>query len=160
MADPEIAHVRDEVAALRRVLPDAQIYEDEAATLASVGAVGFWIVRLGLRPLDRMATTASRITAGDLTQRVDESDTRTEIGRLGAALNVMLARIEEAFRQRAASEERLRRFVADASHELRTPLTSVRGYAELFRRGAAERPEDLALTMRTPRDQVERLRPI
>jgi two-component system OmpR family sensor kinase len=128
-----------------------------AATLAAVGAVGFWIVRLGLRPLDRMAATASRITAGDLTQRVDESDTRTEIGRLGAALNVMLARIEDGFRQRAVSEERLRRFVADASHELRTPLTSVRGYAELFRRGAAERPEDLALTMRRIEDEASRM---
>ena len=86
-----------------------------AATLGAVGAVGFWIVRLGLRPLDRMAATAARITAGDLTLRVD-ADTRTEIGRLGAALNVMLARIEDGFRQRAASEDRLRRFVADASH--------------------------------------------
>src|SRR5207245_9728438 len=77
--------------------------------------------------------------------------------RLGAAVNGMLARIEEAFRQRSASEERLRRFVADASHELRTPLTSVRGYAELFRRGAAERPEDLALTMRRIEDEASRM---
>jgi two-component system OmpR family sensor kinase len=128
-----------------------------AATLGAVGATGFWIVRLGLRPLDRMAATASRITAGDLTLRVDDADTRSEIGRLGAALNVMLARIEEAFRQRAASEERLRRFVADASHELRTPLTSVRGYAELFRRGADKRPEDLAMAMRRIEDEASRM---
>jgi two-component system, OmpR family, sensor kinase len=128
-----------------------------AATLGAVGAVGFWIVRLGLRPLDRMAATAARITAGDLTLRVSDADARTEIGRLGSALNVMLARIEEAFRQRAASEERLRRFVADASHELRTPLTSVRGYAELFRRGADKRPEDLAVAMRRIEDEASRM---
>ena len=128
-----------------------------ATTLGAVGVAGFWIVRLGLRPLDRMAATAARITAGDLTLRVSDADTRTEIGRLGAALNVMLARIEEAFRQRAASEERLRRFVADASHELRTPLTSVRGYAELFRRGADKRPEDLAVAMRRIEDEASRM---
>jgi two-component system OmpR family sensor kinase len=128
-----------------------------AATLGAIGVAGFWIVRLGLRPLDRMAATASRITAGDLTLRVEDADTRTEIGRLGAALNVMLARIEEAFRLRAASEERLRRFVADASHELRTPLTSVRGYAELFRRGADKRPQDLAVVMRRIEDEASRM---
>jgi two-component system, OmpR family, sensor kinase len=128
-----------------------------AATLGGIGVVGFWIVRLGLRPLDRMAATASRITAGDLTVRVADADPRTEIGRLGSALNVMLAGIEEAFRQRQASEERLRRFVADASHELRTPLTSVRGYAELFRRGADRRPEDLAVAMRRIEDEAKRM---
>ncbi|MBO0682014.1 MAG: HAMP domain-containing histidine kinase [Candidatus Dormibacteraeota bacterium] len=128
-----------------------------ASTLGAIGLAGFWIVRLGLRPLDRMAATASRITAGDLAVRVADSDPRTEIGRLGAALNVMLSGIEEAFRQRQASEDRLRRFVADASHELRTPLTSVRGYAELFRRGADRRPEDLAMAMRRIEDEAKRM---
>ena len=70
-----------------------------------------------------------------------------EVGRLGLALNSMLGQIEVAFAERTASEARLRRFVADASHELRTPLTSIRGYAELFRRGASTRPDDLAKTM-------------
>src|SRR5207247_2531406 len=81
----------------------------------------------------------------------------TEIGRLGLALNAMLAQIETAFAERAASEDRLRRFVADASHELRTPLTAIRGYAELFRRGAAERPEDLARAMRRIEDEAARM---
>ena len=95
-----------------------------------------------------MADTAGEIAAGDLSQRVEETDDRTEVGRLGSALNVMLGRIETAFREREASEARLRRFVADASHELRTPLTSIRGYAELFQHGLADRPADLDTAMR------------
>jgi two-component system OmpR family sensor kinase len=83
-----------------------------------------------------------------LSRRVDETDERTEVGQLGSALNVMLGRIETAFREREASEARLRRFVADASHELRTPLTSIRGYAELFQHGLADRPGDLDTAMR------------
>src|SRR5205823_8927340 len=75
----------------------------------------------------------------------------TEVGRLGLSLNAMLGQIERSFDRQRATEERLRRFVADASHELRTPLTSIRGYAELFRRGAATRPEDLAKAM----DRIE-----
>ena len=88
-----------------------------------------------------MGKTAAAIAAGDLSRRVEPEDERTEVGRLGLALNTMLAHIEEA-RQRAleASESKLRRFVADASHELRTPLAAVRAYAELFTRGAAEPP--------------------
>ena len=83
-----------------------------------------------------MGETAGAIAAGDLSQRVEPADDYTEVGRLGLALNSMLGQIEKAFAERTASEARLRRFVADASHELRTPLTSIRGYAELFRRGA------------------------
>ncbi len=78
--------------------------------------------------------TADAIAAGDLSQRVEPAEPRTEVGRLGLSLNTMLARIEEAFAERAATEERLRRFLADASHELRTPLTSIRGYSEVFQR--------------------------
>jgi two-component system, OmpR family, sensor kinase len=118
-----------------------------AATLAALAALGFWLVRLGLRPLTRMEETARAIAAGDLSQRIEEADPRTEVGRLGRTLNAMLAHIEGAFAERHAAEQRLRRFVADASHELQTPLTSVRGYAELFRRGMAQRPEDLEEAM-------------
>ena len=96
-------------------------------------------MRLGLRPLDRMGETAGAIAAGDLSRRVSPATPRTEVGRLGLALNAMLERLEEAFAERQASEDRLRRFLADASHELRTPLASIRGYAELFRIGAATR---------------------
>jgi len=117
------------------------------SVLAALGAIAWWLVRLGLRPLERMGETAGAIAGGDLSRRVEPADPNTEVGRLGIALNQMLDRIEGAFAQRRASEERLRRFVADASHELRTPLTSVQGYAELFRRGAADDPEVLRNAM-------------
>jgi len=118
------------------------------AVLIALALAAWLTVRVGLRPLEKMADTAGEIAAGDLSRRVEETDDRTEVGRLGAALNVMLGRIESAFREREASEARLRRFVADASHELRTPLTSIRGYAELFQHGLADRPADLDTAMR------------
>ena len=110
------------------------------AVLLAVGALGLWIVRLGLRPLERIGRTADGIAGGDLSHRVAPAEERTEVGRLGLALNSMLDRLEE-------SDQRLRQFVADASHELRTPLAAVRAYAELFDRGAAGRPDDLARAM-------------
>ncbi|HXQ59144.1 MAG TPA: HAMP domain-containing sensor histidine kinase, partial [Acidimicrobiales bacterium] len=128
-----------------------------AAVLIVLGSLSWWIVRRGLRPLDEMATTAGAIAGGDLTQRVAGSESHTEVGRLGVALNTMLSEIEVAFAARAASEERLRRFLADASHELRTPLTSIRGYAEIFDRGARDRPEDLATSMRHIRGEANRM---
>jgi two-component system OmpR family sensor kinase len=115
--------------------------------LGVVAALALWLVRVGLRPLSGIGHTAGAIAAGDLSRRVEPANDRTEVGRLGLALNAMLAQIETAFEERRASEERLRRFVADASHELRTPLTSIRGYAELFHRGAKSRPKDLGKTM-------------
>ncbi len=125
--------------------------------LAALAALAWWVVRLGLRPLDHIGATAEAIAAGDLGRRVDQADERTEVGRLGLALNRMLGQIESAFDERRATEDRLRRFVADASHELRTPLTSIRGYAELFRRGAADRPEDLATAMRRIEEEAARM---
>lgn len=128
-----------------------------AAVLIGLGALSWRIVRLGLRPLDDMADVAGEIAGGALGRRVTPADERTEVGRLGLALNSMLGEIERAFAARAASEERLRRFLADASHELRTPVTSIRGYAELFDRGANERPEDLATSMRHIREEATRM---
>jgi two-component system, OmpR family, sensor kinase len=119
--------------------------------------LALWVVRLGLRPLERIGATAGAIAGGDLSRRVEPAEPRTEIGRLGLSLNAMLGQIEQAFAERRASEERLRRFVADASHELRTPLTAIRGYAELFRRGAAERPEDLTRAMRRIEEESARM---
>jgi two-component system, OmpR family, sensor kinase len=127
------------------------------AVLAAMAVISWWTVRRGLRPLERIEQTAGAIAAGDLSQRVDETDPRTEVGRLGGALNVMLGRIEQAMDERLASEEALRRFLADASHELRTPLTSIRGYAELFRRGAADDPQDTALAMRRIEQESARM---
>ena len=125
--------------------------------LAVVAAIAFWLVRRELRPLVRIEDTAAAIAGGDLSQRVPEEAPGTEVGDLARSLNVMLAQIEQAFEQRRQSEERLRRFVSDASHELRTPLTSVRGFAELFHRGAASRPDDLALAMSRIESEAERM---
>jgi two-component system, OmpR family, sensor kinase len=134
------------------------------AVLAAIAGVGLWVVRLGLRPLREIEVTASTIAAGDLSQRVERAEPKTEVGRLGLSLNSMLAQIESAFkareeseRQLRSSERRLRRFVADASHELRTPLAAIRAYAELFGRGAAERPQDLARSMSGIRRESERM---
>jgi two-component system OmpR family sensor kinase len=118
--------------------------------LAALVGLGLWVVQLGLRPLRRIEQTAEAITAGDLSRRVEQTDPQTEVGRVGAALNTMLDRIE-------ASDRRLRRFIADASHELRTPLAAVRAYAELFDRGAASRPDDLERSMSGITRESERM---
>jgi two-component system OmpR family sensor kinase len=125
--------------------------------LLLLGAAGAWIVRLGLRPLDRMATTAGIIAGGDLSRRVSPATPRTEVGRLGIALNAMLDRLEDAFAKRQQSEDRLRRFLSDASHELRTPLAAIRGYAELHRMGAASDPADVEKAMRRIEDEAARM---
>jgi two-component system OmpR family sensor kinase len=117
------------------------------AVLATLAIVFWWVLRLGLHPIEDMAETADAIAAGDLSRRVNHPSERTEAGRLGAAFNAMLERIQQAFREREASEERVRRFAADASHELRTPLTSIIGYAELYRTGALRTDEELAGAM-------------
>jgi two-component system OmpR family sensor kinase len=115
--------------------------------LVLLGAVAAFVVRLGLRPLTAMEQLAADISAGNLSGRVAGTDAHTEPGRLGLALNLMLERIEAEVSARTASEQRLRQFVADASHELRTPLTSIRGFAELYRRGGAPPGEVLDETM-------------
>jgi two-component system, OmpR family, sensor kinase len=120
----------DTLNSLRRVELVASL-----AILVAMGALVLLVVRRGLRPLRQMAGTADAIASGDLTRRVPEARTGSEVGRLGVALNEMLTQIETAFAEKTDSEDRLRQFVADASHELRTPLTSIRGYAELLGRG-------------------------
>jgi len=128
-----------------------------AIVLAAMTALGLWIIRIGLRPLDEIEHTAAAIAAGDLSRRVERAEERTEVGRLGLALNKMLEKIEEGVIALEASEAKLRRFVADASHELRTPLAAVRAYAELFTRGAAERPDDLERSMTGISRESERM---
>ena len=128
--------------------------------------VGFGglIVQASLRPLREIERTAAAIADGDLSQRVPVGSTRNEVGRLSVALNGMLTQIESAFHDREASEanartseERMRRFVADASHELRTPLTSIRGFAELYRQGAVEPGADLDRIMGRVEDEAKRM---
>lgn len=113
------------------------------AVLAVLAIVAYFVVRASLRPLREVETTAAAIAGGDLHRRVPEWNERTEVGRLSNALNGMLTQIQRAFAAATASEtaareseDRMRRFVADASHELRTPLTTIRGFAELYRQGA------------------------
>jgi len=127
------------------------------AILVVLGGLGWWAIRVGLRPLSRIEATAREIAAGDMSHRVAEVDERTEVGRLGIAFNEMLSRLERAFADQRASEERLRRFLADASHELRTPLSSIRGYAELFRLGASAEPSDLDRSMRRIESESARM---
>ncbi|MBU4336289.1 MAG: HAMP domain-containing histidine kinase [Actinobacteria bacterium] len=112
------------------------------------GLTGAWAVRRSLRPLREIEQTAAAIADGDLSRRVPTAPERTEVGRLGLALNGMLTQIEQAFSARTASEARMRRFVADASHELRTPLAAIRGYAELYRMGALATPQAMDDTMK------------
>jgi len=125
--------------------------------LGLLALVALVVLTRSLRPLRRIAATADAIAGGDLTARIPPAPKRSEIGRVSTALNRMLAENEAAFAQRDATEERLRRFLADASHELRTPLTSIRGYAELFRRGAGEHPEDLPKVMLAIEEEAARM---
>ncbi len=127
------------------------------AVLALLAALAWILVGAGLRPLQRMGDTAGAIAAGDLARRVVDDDPRRVVGRLGVALNDMLARLERAFAEREASEGRLRRFLSDASHELRTPLASIRGYAELFRMGALREPDDAAGALQRIEDEAARM---
>jgi two-component system OmpR family sensor kinase len=99
------------------------------------------VIKLSMKPLKKIEKTAEQIAAGDLSARLENFEPDTEVGRLSTSLNIMLSRIEESFAARAESENKLRRFVADASHELRTPLTSIRGFAELHRQGAVPEGE-------------------
>jgi two-component system OmpR family sensor kinase len=139
--------------------------------LTVLAIAGVALVRSSLRPLVEIEQTAQDIAAGDLSRRVPEWDERTEVGRLGRSLNTMLDQVENAFRDRAASEAaarrsevRMRQFVADASHELRTPLTTIRGFAELYRqRGGLENGargiprEDLDRIMRRLEQEASRM---
>ncbi|HVM09254.1 MAG TPA: HAMP domain-containing sensor histidine kinase [Acidimicrobiales bacterium] len=132
-------------------------FSGTATVLVALSLLSWWMVRLGVTPIESMARTANEIAAGDLSRRVEHVDERTEVGRLGSAFNTMLERISEAFRAREASEARVRRFAADASHELRTPLTSIRGYAELWRAGGLRDEAELAEAMRRMESEATRM---
>ncbi len=137
-------------------LIDVEVVVSIIAFMVMVG-LSILIVRRGLYPLVGMARQAESIAGGDYSQRVEPANPMDEAGRLGLALNEMLSQIEIAFAQKEESEARLRRFLADISHELRTPLTSIRGYAELFFRGAKNNPEDLDRALSRIQSEAERM---
>jgi len=135
-----------------------------AGALILLGGVAYALSRRVLRPLEEVERTAQEIATGDLSLRVPVRRAGGEVGRLASAFNMMVERIESAFRASERSEasardseDRMRRFVADASHELRTPLTSIRGYAELYRQGAVTSPEDVAGVLRRIEDQAAQM---
>ena len=135
-----------------------------AAVLVLALVMGMAMVQLSLRPLRRVAATATKVTelpldSGEVTlpAGVPDSDPRTEVGRVGAAFNRMLFHVERALGRRAASEARLRRFAADASHELRTPLSAIRGYAELALRHPGPVPEDVSHALRRVQSESARM---
>lgn len=154
-----LKEVADTVTRMRRIVGIVSLL-----VLAALAALAYAVVRSSLKPLVEVETTAEAIAAGELSRRVPQRDPRTEVGRLSRSLNVMLTQIESAFGARAqseaaarASEERMRRFVADASHELRTPLTSIRGFAELYRQGAASSPPDVDRSMQRIEEEATRM---
>ena len=126
-------------------------------TLVLAFFIATWTVSRSFRPLARVEKTAAAIAAGDLSRRVDVENPATEVGRLGGSLNAMLSHIESAFASRMASEERMRRFAADASHELRTPLVTIRGFSELYRQGALSNEEDVATAMGRIESEAKRM---
>jgi two-component system OmpR family sensor kinase len=134
------------------------------AVLGGLAIASYSMVRTALRPLSEIELTAAAIGRGDLSRRVPDHHPATEMGRLSRALNAMLEQIERAFGARAASEararrseDRMRRFVADASHELRTPLTSIRGFAELHRQGAVTDPGEMSELLARIEDEATRM---
>lgn len=118
-----------------------------AVVLMLLFVLVLWAVRLGLKPLDKFSEVVNDIAAGDLSRRLAVDMSAGEITKLGSALNSMLGQIETAFDQKSVSENKLKRFIADASHELRTPLTSILGYAQLYRRGACKEKDSVDKAM-------------
>lgn len=128
-----------------------------AVVLAVLGLVTWWVIRLGIRPLNRMASAAVTIAEDDLTRRVPEASKGTEAGDLSLAINNMLGRLEDSFAARAETDARLRQFVGDASHELRTPVQTIRGYSELYAAGGLAPGDPLDDAMRRTGQEAVRM---
>jgi two-component system, OmpR family, sensor kinase len=147
-----LAPVTDTLVQIERI-----VMIGSAVVLLLTGAGVFLVLRRGLRPIESMAAQADRITAGDLADRVAPNNPHSEVGRLGAALNGMLTRIETTVQEREASQEQMRRFFADASHELRTPLASLLANAELHQHGALTGPAQITEVMRRMGLETQRM---
>ena len=153
------------LSSVNKTLRDVAIAEAAvfAVVVLFVAGSGVGLVRLSLRPLRRVATTATMVTElpldteVSLPARVPDDDPRTEVGQVGAAINRMLQHVQSALERRAASETRLRRFAADASHELRTPLAAIRGYAELALRHGGPVPDDVTHALRRVESESARM---
>jgi two-component system, OmpR family, sensor kinase len=128
-----------------------------AAAFVLLAAAGWVLTRRGLRALERIADRADTVTGGELSTRMDVTETSSEVGRLATALNSMLDRIEHSVQERDAAEAQMRQFMADASHELRTPLTTVRAYAELYEQGALEDSAAVSEAMRRISSEAARM---
>lgn len=126
-------------------------------TTLVMSLIAYGVTSRAFRPLVRVERTAAAIAAGDLSRRVEDFPPETEVGRLSRSLNAMLAHIEHAFRGRAASERKMRRFIQDASHELRTPLVTIQGYSELYRHGGLSDPEQLTTAMGRIEGEAKRM---
>lgn len=128
-----------------------------AVIVLMLAAVCWWVLHLGIKPIKQMTSTAEAIAAGDLSERIEDTQPGTEAGQLGMALNTMMGTIETTFEDRSRAESRLRQFIADASHELRTPVATIRGYAELYQAGGLHDREELDDAMRRTREESERM---
>ena len=127
------------------------------AALLAGGSIALALVTLALRPLRRVEAAAGAVAAGDLARRAALPPGRSEVAQLGATFDTMVDRLTDALDERAKTEERLRRFVADGAHELRTPIAALSAYAELIERGACDRPADLARAVTGIRTECARL---
>jgi two-component system OmpR family sensor kinase len=119
--------------------------------------ISFWVVRIGLAPLNGIREAADEIAGGNLGRRISVGEENTEVGSLAVALNGMLDQIELSFRESSLAQDRLRQFMADVSHELRTPLTSIRGYAQLLGKGALSDPDDRNQAVDRINDEAQRM---
>jgi two-component system OmpR family sensor kinase len=155
-----VAQLSTSTAPLDSVLRDevALLALGSLAALAVALLAGVLLTSRALRPLQRLTATSQRLAAGDLRARAGVEGRHDEIGVLARSFDDMAARIEESFAAQQASEERTRRFIADASHELRTPVTALKGYIDVVRRGAARDPQALDAALEAMAKEAERMR--
>lgn len=151
-----VASPLDDVEASMRRLVTVEVIAG-LLVLTVLGLITWWVLRLGVRPVQRMTRAATAVAHGDLDERIPDAPAGTEAADLGRALNAMLERIAGLLDERAASEQRLRQFLSDASHELRTPVTTIRGYAELYRTGGLPPGETLDAAMTRTESEAVRL---